>query len=127
MPPAKPRTTPRQPPQARAGWFAIAAFAGLYLLATLRWQVPHGVALFYGACSLVCAAAYAQDKWAAQSGRWRVRESSLLLLGLVGGWPGAIVAQQLLCHKTRKRPFQLAFWATVLLNVAAFVALAALR
>jgi uncharacterized membrane protein YsdA (DUF1294 family) len=105
MPPAKPYTAPRQPPTGRAGWFAIAAFAGLYLLAALRWQVPHGVALFYGVSSLVCAVAYAQDKWAAQAGRWRVRESSLLLLGLVGGWPGAIVAQQLLRHKTRKPSF----------------------
>jgi uncharacterized membrane protein YsdA (DUF1294 family) len=41
---------------------------------------------------------------------------------LVGGWPGAIVAQQMLRHKTSKVSFRVAFWLTVLVNVGVFVA-----
>ena len=66
----------------------------------------------------------AADKTAARSGRWRVSERTLLNLGLIGGWPGAIIAQQVLRHKSKKTAFQRAFWVTVLVNVVAFVLLA---
>ncbi|NRD25588.1 cold shock and DUF1294 domain-containing protein [Frigoribacterium sp. VKM Ac-2836] len=67
--------------------------------------------------TVLTALVYALDKSAARRGRHRVPERTLLLLGLLGGWPGALVAQQLLRHKTSKRSFQLAFWATVGMNV----------
>jgi uncharacterized membrane protein YsdA (DUF1294 family)/cold shock CspA family protein len=73
------------------------------------------------AASVVAFALYAADKRAARLGRWRVPEATLLGVGLVGGWPGAFVAQQLLRHKTRKRSFRLAFWGTVVGNVAVVV------
>ncbi|MFP5462920.1 MAG: DUF1294 domain-containing protein, partial [Gammaproteobacteria bacterium] len=38
------------------------------------------------------------------------------------GWPGALLAQQLLRHKTSKQSFLFGYWTTVLLNVAGFVA-----
>ncbi|MDP3638593.1 MAG: DUF1294 domain-containing protein, partial [Azonexus sp.] len=60
--------------------------------------------------------AYALDKSAAQGGRWRTQESTLHLLALIGGWPGALIAQNRLRHKSRKTSFQLVFWMTVLLN-----------
>jgi heme/copper-type cytochrome/quinol oxidase subunit 3 len=41
-------------------------------------------------------------------------------LSLVGGWPGALVAQQKLRHKSQKQSFRIVFWITVLLNCAAF-------
>jgi uncharacterized membrane protein YsdA (DUF1294 family) len=107
-----------------AGWLAIPAFAVVYLVTAMVWHVPHSVALLYLGCSLACCVAYALDKSAAQAGRWRISENTLLMLGLAGGWPGAILAQQLLRHKTSKRSFQTAFWFTVVLNVTGFVALA---
>lgn len=69
--------------------------------------------------SAVTFLVYALDKRAARRGAWRVRESTLHSLALLGGWPGAIAAQQLLRHKTRARPFRRLFWATVVLNCAA--------
>ena len=45
------------------------------------------------------------------------------LLGLLGGWPGAIVAQQVLRHKSNKAAFRASFWLTVLANVAGFIVL----
>jgi uncharacterized membrane protein YsdA (DUF1294 family)/cold shock CspA family protein len=104
-----------------ASYFAIPAFCVAYFVVALLWRVPSWVAPAYLAASLVCFASYAIDKSAATAGRWRVAENTLLALGLAGGWPGAIVAQQLLRHKSSKASFRSAFWATVAVNVAAFV------
>ena len=99
------------------------AFLLVYLVVAVVWRVPGVVAAVYLVASLVCFVAYAIDKSAAAQGRWRTSEGTLLALGLVGGWPGALVAQQVLRHKSSKASFRAAFWGTVLLNVAAFVAL----
>jgi len=39
----------------------------------------------------------------------------------MGGWPGALVAQQKLRHKTKKQPFRTVFWATVVMNCGVFI------
>jgi len=77
------------------------------------------VLIVYFAASFVTFIAYARDKSAAQRGKWRTAESNLHVLGLAGGWPGALAAQRLLRHKSSKRNFLLVFWITVFLNVAA--------
>jgi uncharacterized membrane protein YsdA (DUF1294 family) len=77
--------------------------------------------------SVLCFAAYAFDKSAARRGERRTPESRLLLLGLLGGWPGGILAQQLCRQKTVKQPFQAWFWLTVVVNVAVFLWLAVCR
>ena len=74
--------------------------------------------LISGLMSVVTYAVYALDKSAARRGRPRVPERKLHLLALLGGWPGALIAQQRLRHKTRKTTFQIVFWLTVLLNLA---------
>jgi uncharacterized membrane protein YsdA (DUF1294 family)/cold shock CspA family protein len=107
-----------------ATYFAILAFLALYLLTSVLWRVPGWVAGIYIGASLLAFAIYAADKSAATRDSWRVSESTLLAVGLVGGWPGAIVAQQVLRHKSSKASFRSAFWGTVVLNVVAFVFLA---
>ena len=57
------------------------------------------------------------DKSAARSGGWRTQESTLHGLSLIGGWPGALIAQQVLRHKSRKEEFRFVFWLTVVINV----------
>jgi uncharacterized membrane protein YsdA (DUF1294 family)/cold shock CspA family protein len=104
-------------------YFAIPAFLLLYLFVAIVWRVPNWVAGLYLAASVVCYVVYVVDKSAAVAGRWRVPESTLLFLGLVGGWPGAIVAQQVSRHKSNKAAFRSAFWGSVVLNVLAFIAL----
>lgn len=127
------RTPPRRPlppRRAQAGeWggastFAIPAFLGLVLVVALTWGLARIVVHLYVAASVVCGLAYWLDKRAAQRGRKRISERSLLLLGLAGGWPGAILAQQMLRHKSVKPSFRRAFWVTVGVNVCAFVVLA---
>jgi len=100
---------------------AIPLFLAIFVAVAAMWRVSIWVAVGYLALSGVAVIAYAIDKSAARSGAWRSSEQSLLLLGLAGGWPGAIVAQQLLRHKTRKASFQSAFWGSVVFNVAGFV------
>lgn len=60
--------------------------------------------------------AYWKDKYAAQRRRWRTQEDTLHLLSLLGGWPGAWAAQQVLRHKSRKTRFRITYWGTVALN-----------
>jgi uncharacterized membrane protein YsdA (DUF1294 family) len=83
--------------------------------------IPIAILVLYAVASSATFAAYALDKMAAKNGNWRTSESTLHLFSLVGGWPGALIAQSRLRHKTRKQPFRAVFWATVLMNCAAFV------
>lgn len=85
------------------------------------------VAAWYVATSVITFSTYAIDKSAARRGAWRTPERTLHLLALAGGWPGALLAQQLLRHKTAKLQFRVTFWATVILNVAGFVGLCSPR
>lgn len=102
-------------------YLPILAFALMYAIATLVWDLPLLVGAAYVVTSLTCFVAYALDKSAARSGAWRTPERTLLVLGLVGGWPGAVLAQQWLRHKTAKRSFRRMFWVTVAANVAGFL------
>lgn len=61
-------------------------------------------------CWIVIASAmsfgmFGVDKAAAVKGNRRIRESSLLLVALIGGVPGAKLGQRVFRHKTRKQPF----------------------
>ena len=99
----------------------LAAFALLAACAALTRGVPAWAALLYVGASVLCFVLYGVDKAAARAGRDRISESTLLSLGFVGGWPGALVAQQVFRHKTSKRSFQVRFWLSVVSNVALFI------
>ena len=75
------------------------------------------IVAFYAVVSVIAYITYAIDKKAAIKNRRRVSEKSLHLLGVVGGWPGALLAQQQLRHKTQKTAFQVTFWLTVVVNL----------
>ena len=106
-------------------YLPILLFAAIYGGAMLAWDLPWLVGGAYLVTSLSCFVAYAIDKAAARNGGWRTPERTLLLLGLLGGWPGGVLAQQWLRHKTAKRSFQQMFWFTVVANVAGFLWLSA--
>ncbi len=99
---------------------AVVAFAAACIALALTRGVPAWAGALYLGASALCFALYAVDKQAAIAGRDRISESVLLSLGFVGGWPGAIVAQQLLRHKTSKLSFRIRFWLSVVANVAIF-------
>ena len=87
--------------------------------AAVRGWLPPAVPIVYGAASVTAAIVYAADKSAARRNQWRTPERTLHLLALVGGWPGALVAQTVFRHKSRKTSFRIVFWTTVALNCAA--------
>ncbi len=79
-------------------------------------KLPPAVMYFYLAVSALTFALYLKDKSAARAGKWRTRERRLHLLSLVGGWPGAAIAQSFLRHKSRKVKFRAVYWITVIVN-----------
>ena len=61
---------------------------------------------------------YSEDKDFAQNGNWRISESTLHFLSIFGGWTGAIIAQNILKHKSSKTSFKIIFFITILLNIS---------
>lgn len=121
------RQAPRPRHESPAPWtvprlLALPAFVLLYAAVASVWWVSPWVAALYASASLVAFLAYAFDKSAARHGRWRTPESTLHVFGLACGWPGALMAQQLLRHKSSKPSFVAGFWVTVVVNVAGFIA-----
>jgi uncharacterized membrane protein YsdA (DUF1294 family)/cold shock CspA family protein len=124
-PPARETTTRRRRPFRATGLalaFAIALVA-LVVLGLLPWIV----AAAYVAMSAITYFAYLADKSAALRGRRRTPESTLHLMALLGGWPGAAFAQQHFEHKRSKAVFVDTFRATVVANIVLLVAGIVLR
>ncbi|ALV08008.1 DUF1294 domain-containing protein [Roseateles depolymerans] len=127
--PAGPRAAGAAPAAGNAGsstasnaelWL-IPVFASLVLLTHLAWPLPHALWGVYMAMSLATFIVYALDKRAAKLGQWRVKENTLHGLALLCGWPGALLAQHLLRHKSAKPSFRRFFWLSTALNILLFV------
>jgi uncharacterized membrane protein YsdA (DUF1294 family) len=98
-------------------WALLAALLALPAAALLRESHrPEMAFISFAIMSLATYGVYAFDKRRAQGDGWRIPESRLHLFALLGGWPGAYVAQRLLRHKTSKRPFLIIFWIIVALH-----------
>lgn len=110
------RSTPMRVPR-------VGIALGFLLLAvamTVMGVLPALVTLGYVVMSVVSYIAYVLDKDAAgKPRRQRIAEKTLHLLDLLGGWPGALIAQQQIGHKTVKASFQAGFRLSVLANLAA--------
>jgi uncharacterized membrane protein YsdA (DUF1294 family)/cold shock CspA family protein len=117
--PARPARQPGSTPHLGRA-VTVSALFGLSLVALwlggyLDWLVP----LWYLAWSGVLFLAYGWDKTAAEGGHRRTEEVKLHAMALVGGWPGGWIGQQAFRHKSRKVSFQVRFWLTVAVNIAA--------
>jgi uncharacterized membrane protein YsdA (DUF1294 family)/cold shock CspA family protein len=110
---------PTQPRPAPSNSFPL-IITSLFLLLVIGGaavgRLPLLVVPTYAVVSILTFLIYWFDKAAARRGQWRTKESYLLFLGLAAGWPGAVLAQRVLHHKSRKRSFQVAFWATAVMN-----------
>lgn len=93
-------------------------FFGFLGLCYLLEKLPLAMIGVYVLLSAVTCLVYAADKSAARQATRRTREDNLHLLALLGGWPGAMVAQQVLRHKSKKTSFRVTFWMTVIVNCA---------
>ena len=110
-------------------WFTIGAFLWLAASTTLLVVafVREGITLsaffaIYLLLTVVCSAIafllYGIDKRRAVKNQSRISERTLHILNLLGGWPGAHLAQRLFHHKTLKISFRLVFWLTVSIHLA---------
>jgi len=98
-----------------------AAFLAFVAGAAFAGMLPFTILWLYLMASTVAFLTYAFDKSAAKNDRRRTQESTLHIFALIGGWPGALAAQKLLRHKSKKQSFQVVFWATVMLNCGALI------
>lgn len=99
---------------------ALGVFLLILISSPIAWPFLAGILIL----SPVTFIAYGRDKVAAATGRWRTPETNLQLLSLLGGWPGAMIAQRRFRHKTRKSSFQITYFIMTLLNCSVVVFLA---
>lgn len=93
------------------------AFLVLVVIALLFGTLPYVLPILYIEASLFTYWLYRADKAAAKARqRQRLPEQSLQLFSLIGGWPGALLAQKKLSHKKRKFLFQREFLLVIIGN-----------
>ena len=117
------RRSPDPARRHRAGRFLGPARYGVGVGVPTFWLIVVGV---YAAMSLVSFCAYGVDKRRARLGRRRTPEATLLLIDLLGGWPGGFVGRRFWRHKTVKASYRLRFALVVIVHVALWAALARL-
>lgn len=104
----------------RSGFLAI-VISSLFLMSlsvfVFTSKLPVPILWLYLIVSLITLLTYLKDKSAAQKGDWRTSESTLHLLAILGGWPGALYAQALFRHKSKKTDFRVVFFVTIILNL----------
>jgi uncharacterized membrane protein YsdA (DUF1294 family)/cold shock CspA family protein len=124
--PGEPRRERQRTPGASAEIAAmlllVPAYAGLLIWAAATGRIAVPLMLCAPLLWVFTFYSYWRDKFAAQRGTWRTPEVVLHVFGLVGGWPGAWLAQRLLRHKSSKRSFRAVFWASVVLHVVVLLA-----
>jgi len=113
------------PVSSPSGWGpGILAFAVFFMLfmAESVWEgkLPAAVLGLYFLASTIAFFTYRYDKAMARSHQWRISENTLHVWSLIGGWPGAALAQKMVHHKSRKESFQLIYWFTIVLNSLGF-------
>ncbi|RUO49640.1 DUF1294 domain-containing protein [Pseudidiomarina donghaiensis] len=96
---------------------AVAYIAVIAYLGLLGY-LPVQLWLIFTFVSVIAYVFYALDKKAALNNKRRTPEDWLQFLALMGGWPGALIAQQQFRHKTRKTSFRVVFYLAVLINIA---------
>ncbi|MDX5385550.1 MAG: DUF1294 domain-containing protein [Marinobacter sp.] len=111
--PAAPAREASNVPRTVIGLGALAAATAL----VLAGPAYLAIGLAYLVASAIAYLLYWADKSSAVRGGRRIAESTLHLASLLGGWPGALLAQQQFRHKTIKQPFQSVFWVTVVANL----------
>lgn len=60
------------------------------------------------------------DKWKAKNYGWRIPESTLFIIAMIGGSIGAIIGMRLFHHKTRHRRFVYGMPAILMIQLLFF-------
>jgi uncharacterized membrane protein YsdA (DUF1294 family)/cold shock CspA family protein len=116
--PASRDTAPRS---GKGPLIATGGFLVLLAAFVLIGKLPALILGLYLGVSTIAFIAYWLDKSAARNNQRRTPEKTLHMLALAGGWPGALLAQKVLKHKSKKESFQAAFKFTVAVNCGVLV------
>jgi len=103
--------------RARSWLFYVLIRLPILLSCWVLWKTHNPIPLFlYAFLTTLTILFYGADKKRALSSRWRIPEIYLHLLELMGGWPGALLAQRNFRHKLSKTSYQRVFWGIVVLH-----------
>jgi uncharacterized membrane protein YsdA (DUF1294 family) len=78
------------------------------------------VLALYATMSALAVVLYAADKRRAVRHQWRISEAALHAVEMLGGWPGALMAQRVVRHKLHKPGYMLVFWLIVAAHLTAW-------
>ena len=81
------------------------------------------IAIYLAVISLLAIILTMRDKRAAQKKKWRVRESTLLLVAALGGSVAMLLTMQVIRHKTKHAKFMAGIPIIIALQIAAAIAL----
>ncbi|MDP2562322.1 DUF1294 domain-containing protein [Psychrobium sp. 1_MG-2023] len=99
-------------------YFLILMLSIALLVATYFQHFPQVLTLAYLVMSTVTFISFAIDKRAAIHNRYRTAENTLHALELLGGWPGALLAQASLRHKSQKVSYKVWQWLCIVVHCA---------
>ena len=81
------------------------------------------IIIYIAVVSLVTFAVYGTDKRRAEKSRWRIPESLLIVLAVLGGSIGALAGMLCFHHKTKKAKFVVGIPIILLLQTASALVL----
>jgi uncharacterized membrane protein YsdA (DUF1294 family) len=84
-------------------------------------NLPHIVLIYLAVINVVTFFMYGIDKWKAKKSKWRIRETALLGLAVLGGSIGAWLGMKVWHHKTQHKKFKYGVPAIIIIQLALIV------
>ena len=81
----------------------------------------HITLIYLAAINMVTFFMYGIDKWKAKNSKWRIRETALLGLAVLGGSIGAWLGMKVWHHKTQHKKFKYGVPAIIIVQLALIV------
>ena len=81
----------------------------------------HVVLIYLAVINVVTFFMYGIDKWKAKKSKWRIRETALLGLAVLGGSIGAWLGMKVWHHKTQHKKFRYGVPAIIIIQLALIV------
>ena len=81
------------------------------------------VSIYIILINLIAFVVFGIDKRKARKGQWRVHESTLFILAIIGGSIGALLGMLAFRHKTKHRKFTIGIPLVLALQIALLVTL----
>lgn len=82
----------------------------------------YGIIIYLAALNIVAFFLYGIDKWKARHDKWRITESRLITVALLGGSIGALLGMKIWHHKTLHPKFHYGLPFILFLQIAIAVA-----